>query len=114
LPQVKAGKLRALAVTSAQRSSIAPDIPTLAESGVPGYDVTSWYGLMVPAGTPGEIVARLNAAAATALRHPEVRQRFASTDLDPAASTPEQFGAHVRAEVAKWAKVIKASGMRAD
>jgi tripartite-type tricarboxylate transporter receptor subunit TctC len=103
-----------LAVTSARRSSIAPDIPTLAESGVPGYDVTSWYGLMVPAGTPGEIIARLNGAVAAALATPEVKKRFSPTDLEPTASTPEQFGAHVRAEVAKWAKVIKASGMKAD
>lgn len=114
LPQVKAGKLRALAVTSAKRSSIAPRIPTIAESGVPGYDVTSWYGLMVPAGTPAEIIARLNSAAATALGRPEVRERFASTDLEPAASTPEQFGTFVRSEVAKWAKVIRASGMTAE
>jgi tripartite-type tricarboxylate transporter receptor subunit TctC len=114
LPQVKAGKLRALAVTSAKRSSIAPGIPTIAESGVPGYDVTSWYGLMVPAGTPAEIIARLNSAATTALGRPEVRERFATTDLEPAASTPEQFGTFIRGEVAKWGKVIRESGMRAD
>jgi tripartite-type tricarboxylate transporter receptor subunit TctC len=114
LPQARAGKLRAIAVTGARRSSIARDIPTLAESGVPGYDVTSWYGLMVPAGTPGEIITRLNTAASKALAHPEVKKRFAPTDLEPAGSTPEQFGAHVRSEVTKWAKVIKESGMRAD
>jgi tripartite-type tricarboxylate transporter receptor subunit TctC len=114
LEQVKAGKMRVLAVTSARRSSIAPNLPTLAESGVPGYDVTSWYGLMVPAGTPGDVIARLNAASATALGHPEVKQRFAPTDLEPAHSTPEQFGTHVRNEVAKWGKIIKASGMKAD
>ncbi len=114
LPHVKAGKLRALAVTSAKRSSIAPGIPTLAESGVPGYDVTSWYGLMVPAGTPKEIIARLHAATANALGQPEVKERFAATDLEPTGSTPEQFGATVRGEVAKWAKVIKESGMRAE
>ncbi|HEU0289975.1 MAG TPA: tripartite tricarboxylate transporter substrate binding protein [Burkholderiales bacterium] len=112
LPQVNAGKLRAIAVTSAQRSSIAPGVPTLAESGVPGYDVTSWYGLMVPAGTPKDIVSRLHAAAVTALAHPEVKERFAPTDLEPIGSTPEQFGAHVRGEVAKWAKVIRESGMK--
>ena len=114
LPQVNAGKLRALAVTGTKRSSIAPNIPTVAESGVPGYDVTSWYGLMVPAGTPADIVARLNSAAATALGRPEVKERFATTDLEPGASTPEQFGSFVRNEVAKWAKVIRESGMTAE
>ncbi len=114
LPHVKAGKLRALGVTSARRSSIAPDIPTLAESGVPGFEVTSWYGLMVPAGTPKDIVARLHAAAVSALAQPEVKERFAPTDLEPVGSTPEQFGALVRSEVAKWAKVIRASGMKEE
>jgi tripartite-type tricarboxylate transporter receptor subunit TctC len=114
LPHVKTGRLRALAVTSAQRSSMAPHIPTVAESGVPGYDVTSWYGLMVPAGTPAEIIARLHGAAVKALAHPEVKARFAKTDLEPAGSTPENFGTHVRDEVAKWTKVIRESGMKAD
>lgn len=114
IPHARTGKLRALAVTSGQRSSMAPDVPTVAESGVPGYEVTSWYGLMVPAGTPKEIIARLHAAAANALGQPEVKKRFATTDLEPVGSTPEQFGALVRSEVAKWAKVIKESGMRAD
>ncbi len=114
IPQVNAGKLRALAVTGAKRSSIAPGIPTVAESGVPGYDVTSWYGLMVPAGTPADIIARLNSAAAIALGRPEVKERFAATDLEPGASTPEQFGTFVRNEVAKWAKVIRESGMSVE
>jgi tripartite-type tricarboxylate transporter receptor subunit TctC len=114
LPQTRAGKLRAIAVTTPKRSSIAPDIPTIAESGVPGYDVTSWYGLMVPAGTPKDIVARLHAATATALGQAEVKERFAATDLEPAGSAPEQFGAYVRDEVAKWGKIIRASGMKAE
>ena len=114
LPQVRAGKLRAIAVTSAQRSSIAPAIPTLAESGVPGYDVTSWYGLMVPAGTPRDIVSRLNGAATKALANSEVKERFSTTDLEPAGSTPEQFGEKVRSEVAKWGKVIRESGMKPE
>jgi tripartite-type tricarboxylate transporter receptor subunit TctC len=114
LPQARAGKLRALAVTGSQRSSVAPEIPTLAESGVSGYEVTSWYGLMVPAGTPRDAIARLHAAAVSALGSREVKERFATTDLEPAGSTPEQFGAYVRAEVAKWAKIIKASGMKAE
>ena len=114
IPHARTGKLRALAVTGAQRSPMAPDVPTVAESGVSGYEVTTWYGLMVPAGTPKEIIARLHAAAASALGHPEVKKRFATSDLEPAGSTPEQFGAFVRSEIAKWAKVIKESGMTAD
>lgn len=114
LPHARAGKLRALAVTTARRSSMAPDIPTIAESGVPGYEVTTWYGLMVPAGASKEIIARLHGAAVSALTHPAVKERFAPTDLEPNSSTPEQFEAYVRSEVAKWAKVIKESGIRAD
>jgi tripartite-type tricarboxylate transporter receptor subunit TctC len=111
IPHARTGKLRALAVTGAQRSSMAPDVPTVAESGVPGYEVTTWYGLMVPARTPKEASSRLHAAAASALGHPEVKKRFSTTDLEPAGSTPEQFGAFVRNEIAKWAKVIKESGI---
>lgn len=113
LPQVKSGKLRALAVTSSKRSAIAPDIPSVAES-VPDYEVTAWYGLLVPTGTTMEIIARLHSAAITALGQREVKERFATTDLEPAGSTPEQFGALIRTDVAKWAKVIKESGMRVD
>jgi tripartite-type tricarboxylate transporter receptor subunit TctC len=89
---------------------MAPDIPTLAESGLPGFDVTTWYGLMLPTGTPKEILDRLHAAAASALAHPAVKERFSATDLVPKSSSPEEFGAYVRSEIAKWAKVIKASG----
>ena len=110
----RAGKLRALAVTSARRSSIAPDIPTVAESGIPGYEVGTWYGLMIPVSTSKEIIAQLHAAGMSALGHPEVKKRFATTDLEPTGSTPEQFGAFVRGEIAKWGKVIKESGMIAD
>lgn len=114
IPYAKAGKLRALAVTSAHRSSMAPDIPTLAESGVPAYNVTSWYGLVVPAGTPKAIIARLHEAAVSAIKNPEVKNRFGKTDLELVGSTPEKFGAFIHSEVAKWAKVIKASGMQLD
>jgi tripartite-type tricarboxylate transporter receptor subunit TctC len=112
LPHVRAGKLRALAVTSAQRSSMAPNVPTLAESGVPGFIVSPWYGVVVPAGTPSGIIVRLHDAVVATLRNPEVKKRFDSTDLEPVGSTPEQFGAHLRSEVAKWAKVIRDSGMQ--
>jgi len=114
IPHARSGKLRALAVSSTKRSSMVPDVPTLAASGVPGYDVTTWYGLMVPAGTPREIISRLHDAVDSALANSEVKKRFATTDLEPRSSTPEQFGAHVRAEIAKWAKVVKESGMQAE
>jgi len=114
IPHARAGKLRALAVTTPRRSTMAPDIPTIAESGIPGYDVTTWYGLMFPAGTPKEIVDRLHGAAASALAHTAVKERFATTDLEPRASTPEEFGAYIRREIVKWAKVIKTSGIRVE
>ena len=111
IPHARAGKLRALAVTTPRRSHMAPDIPTVAESGIPGYDVTTWYGLMVPTGTPKEIVTRLHGAAVGALAHTAVKERFATTDLEPKGSTPEEFDAYIRSEIVKWAKVIKASGI---
>jgi tripartite-type tricarboxylate transporter receptor subunit TctC len=111
IPYARSGKLRALAVTTPKRSSMAPDVPTVAESGVPGYDVTTWYGLLVPAATSKEIIARLNGAAVNTLTNPAVKKLFAQTDLEPNYSTPEQFGAYIRSEVAKWAKVIKESGI---
>ena len=114
MPYARAGKLRALAVTTARRSSMAPDIPTLSEAGVPGYDVATWYGLMVPAGTSGEIIARLNGATLNAMNHPSVKERFAPTDLEPTPTTPEAFATYVRNEIAKWAKVIKESGIKAE
>jgi tripartite-type tricarboxylate transporter receptor subunit TctC len=114
MPYARSGKLRALAVTTPKRSSMAPEVPTVAESGVPGYDVTTWYGLLVPAGTSKEIIARLNGATVNAMAHPAVKERFAPTDLEPRTSTPEQFGAYIRGEVAKWAKVIKESGFKVE
>jgi tripartite-type tricarboxylate transporter receptor subunit TctC len=111
IPHARSGKLRALAVTTPRRSHMAPEVPTIAESGLQGYDVTTWYGLMFPAGTPTDIIARVNAAAVKALAHPGVKERFATTDLEPRSSTPEEFGAYIRREIAKWAKVIKASGI---
>lgn len=111
IPHARTGKLRALAVTTSRRSHMAPEIPTVAESGLPGYDVTTWYGLMFPAGTPKEIVARLHGSAVSALAQPAVKERFSTTDLEPKTSTPEAFGAYIRSEIAKWAKVIKASGI---
>jgi tripartite-type tricarboxylate transporter receptor subunit TctC len=114
IPHARAGRLRALAVTTPRRSHMAPEIPTVAESGLPGFDVTTWYGLMVPAGTSKEIVARLHGAAVKAIAHPAVKERFATTDLEPNSSTPEEFGAYIRREIAKWAKVIKSSGIEIE
>jgi tripartite-type tricarboxylate transporter receptor subunit TctC len=111
IPHARTGKLRAIAVTTPRRSHMAPDIPTVAESGLPGYDVTTWYGLMFPTGTSKEIVARMHGAAVSAIANPAVKERFATTDLEPRSSTPDEFAAYIRAEIAKWAKVIKASGI---
>jgi tripartite-type tricarboxylate transporter receptor subunit TctC len=114
LPQVKAGKLRALAVTSARRSQAAPDIPTLAESGVPGYEVDSWFGILAPAGTPKEIVNQLNAEVVRILKIPQVRERLLEQGAEPVGDTPEHFAEHIRKETVKWARVVKASGAKAD
>lgn len=113
-PHARAAKLRALAVTTPKRSPMMPEVPSMSEADVRGYDVTTWYGLLVPAGTSNDIIARLNGATVSAMAHPAVKERFSATDLDPNTSTPEQFGAYIRGEVAKWAKVIKESGIKAD
>jgi tripartite-type tricarboxylate transporter receptor subunit TctC len=114
MPHVRAGKLRALAVTTPRRSSMAPDIPTVAESGVPGYDATTWYGLVAPAGAPKEIIARLHGAAVSTLADPAVKERFAATDLEPHSSTPEEFAAYIKSEIAKWGKVIRTAGIKPE
>ncbi len=115
LPNVKAGKLRALAVTTLKRSPAVPDLPTIAESGLPGFDLTTWFGLFVPAGTPPEIVAKLNAEVVRALNAKDMRERLEKMGTEPPAdNTPEHFAAFVRSEAAKYAKVVKASGARVD
>jgi hypothetical protein len=108
MPQVKTGKLRALAVTSAARSPAAPELPTVAESGLPGYEAIAWNGLLAPAGTPQDVVAKLNAEVKKALEVPEVKERFAAQGFGAAWSPPEQY-AFIQSELAKWAKVVKAS-----
>jgi tripartite-type tricarboxylate transporter receptor subunit TctC len=112
--QVKAGKLRAYGVTSAKRSTAAPEIPTIAEQGVPGYEAVQWYGLMAPAGTPREIVSKLHKAVVTALKDAAVRERFISSGADPVGNSPEEFAQLVKSEVAKWAKVVKAAGLKPE
>jgi tripartite-type tricarboxylate transporter receptor subunit TctC len=114
MPFVKAGKLRALAITSAGRSPLEPGLPTMAESGVPGYEVVGWQGLFAVAGTPPEIVARLQGEVAKALRLPEMRERLAALGAEPVGSTPAEFAAFVRAENARWGRVIREKGIRSE
>src|SRR5579859_3706184 len=114
MPFVKSGKLRALAITSPQRSPLEPSLPTMAESGVPGYEVVGWQGLFAVAGTPREIVARLQAEVAKVLRLAEVRERLAGLGADGVGSTPQEFAAFVRAENARWSKVIREKGIRSE
>ena len=114
LAQVRGGKIRALAVTTAQRSALAPELPTIAESGLPGFDISTWFGVFVPAGTPREVVDRLHAEFAKALAAPDIREKMLNLGAEPVASRPEEFAAYIRAEADKYARVIRASGARAD
>jgi tripartite-type tricarboxylate transporter receptor subunit TctC len=114
LPHVRAGKLKAIAVSSKKRSSLAPEVPTVDEAGVPGYDVTVWFGILAPAGTPKEIVARLNAEMVKIMRSPEITDRFNKAGVDVVASSSEEFSAFLKAEVARWAKVVKDADIKAD
>jgi tripartite-type tricarboxylate transporter receptor subunit TctC len=114
IPHVKGGKLRPLAVTTAKRSPALPDVPTIAESGVPGYEATSWFGLLAPAGTPAPVIAKLNASILKALANPEVKKKLAEQGAEAAGEKPEQFAAFIVAETAKWGKVVKESGATAD
>ncbi len=114
LPVLKSGKVRALAVTSAKRSAAAPEYPTVAESGLPGYEAESWYAMFATGGTPREIVNRLNAEIRRIVATPEVRDALHNQGAEPATDTPEEFAAMVRADVAKWAKIVKQTGAKAD
>ena len=114
IPHVKGGKLRALAVTTAKRSPALPDVPTIAEAGVPGYEATSWFGLLAPAETPAPIVAKLNASILKALADPEVKKKLAEQGAEPYGEKPEQFAAFIQAETTKWGKVVKDSGASLD
>lgn len=113
LPMVQAGRLRAIAVTGTKRSALLPAVPTVAESGVPGYSVNSWYGVFAPTGTPSGIIGKLNTEIAAGLKTPEVSKRLIGLGADVAPTTPEEFGRIVRDEIQKWAKVVKASGAKA-
>jgi len=114
LPQVQAGRLKALAMTTSARSSTVPEVPTVAESGVPDYEATLWYGLFAPSGAPREIVAQLSNEVVAMLRLDDVRESLKRQGAEPAGNSPEEFAAHVKSEIAKWAKVVKISGARAD
>jgi tripartite-type tricarboxylate transporter receptor subunit TctC len=114
LPHIKQGRLRALGVTSLQRAASLPELPTISESGLKGYEVTVWQGIVAPAGTPDPIIAELNRQIVKILQSPDMRERLAVQGLESAPNTPAQFGAYIAAEVTKWTKVIKQAGIVAD
>ncbi len=114
VPMVKTGRLRPLGVTSARRSALMPQVPTVAEGGLKGYETGTWHGVLVPAATPRDIALQLSAEIVRILNMPEVREKLVAQGLDPVGDTPEQFGTHIRTEIAKWAKVVAASGARPE
>jgi tripartite-type tricarboxylate transporter receptor subunit TctC len=114
LPLVQAGSVRAIAVTSAQRSPAAPNIPTIAESGLPQFEATSWFALLGPAGMPRDVQLRINAETAKVLAMPDVKEKLAALGLDAAPGTPEALATLIQSETVKWARVVKESGARAD
>jgi tripartite-type tricarboxylate transporter receptor subunit TctC len=113
-PHIKAGRLRALGVIAHQRLPTLPDVPTVAEAGLAGFEVTTWYGILAPAGTPRPIVNRLNAELVKIMHSPEMRERLAGIGTDPVTSTPEEFAAYLKAEIDKWGEVIRKAGLKAD
>ena len=110
-PHIRSGKVRPLAVSTSKRSSVLPELPTVAEAGLPGFEVVNAYGVLAPAGTPSEIVLKLQQEIARILNLPDVKERLMGLGAEPVGSTPAQFGSYLRAEVAKWAKVVKATGI---
>jgi tripartite-type tricarboxylate transporter receptor subunit TctC len=111
---VRSGRLRAIAVTSLARSASSPEVPTIAELGYPEFEASSWFGLLGPAGLPREIAEKVQGEVARILQVPEIRAKLVTQGADPVGSTPEEFAAYIRAETAKWAKVVKASGATAN
>jgi tripartite-type tricarboxylate transporter receptor subunit TctC len=114
LPHVKSGRLRALAVTTSKRSQAAPDLPTVAEAGVPGYEMSQWYGLLAPTGTPAAIIEKLNAEMRKALKRPQVRSQLLTAGGDAAESSPQEFATLFSSEIARWTKVVQAVGIRPE
>jgi tripartite-type tricarboxylate transporter receptor subunit TctC len=114
VPHIKAGKLHALAVTGAHRSRLMPELPTIAEGGLPGYNASGWYGFVVPAAVPKDIVARLAGDITRVLRLPDVIERLSGQGAEPVGGTPEQFGAFIRSEIDKWTRLVKSANMKAD
>jgi tripartite-type tricarboxylate transporter receptor subunit TctC len=114
LPQVKSGKLRPLAVTTAQRSTFFPELPTMSEAGVPGYEFSTWYGLLVPGRTPAAIVGQLNGVSVKVLQSAALKEQFSAQGLEAASTSPAGFGAYLKSEVAKWGKVIRTANIKAE
>ena len=114
VPQMKAGRIKGIAVSTAKRSALLPDLPTVAEAGLPGFEANNWYGVLVPAKTPRPIINRLNTEVTKVLNIPDVKQFLFNQGLDTNPGTPEQFGAYIKSEIAKWAKVVKDSGAKAN
>jgi len=114
LPNMKTGRVRGIAITSAKRSSMAPELPTVAESGLPGFESGTWYGMMAPARTPREVITKLSDAVTRIVQLPDVREKLIAQGAEPLTGTPAQMGDFVRSEIAKWGKVAKAAGLRAQ
>jgi tripartite-type tricarboxylate transporter receptor subunit TctC len=114
LPQIKAGKLKALAVLGPKRSSLLPEVPTMAEAGVPGYALTNWFGLLAPAATPKEVLAKVHADVTKILREPEIQKKISEMGADVVGNSAEEFGAAMRAESAQWADIIRSGNIKAE
>jgi tripartite-type tricarboxylate transporter receptor subunit TctC len=114
LPQIRAGKLRALAIGDSKRSAIMPDLPTVTEAGVPGYQSAIWSGVLAPARTPREVIDRLNGVFVRILQQPDIKERLVQLGSDPVGSTPDQFGVFVSTEIEKWGKIARIAGVKAE